>query len=78
MTSNSSRHKIIYPVRSRTPRVAWRGDECRTALASAGFNAPRELLTGFTNAGHGTTMLERNPEFMDELAQWLTRFDSRP
>lgn len=28
--------------------AACRGDECHQFLANAGFNAPRELLTGFT------------------------------
>ena len=37
---------------------ACRGDECRLLLASAGFAAPRELLTGFTYlCSHG----ESNP-----------------
>lgn len=31
----------------------------------------RHKLKIFTNAGHGTTMLEKNPEFMGEIIAWL-------
>lgn len=33
-----------------------------------------QVVKTFVNAGHGTTILERNPDFMDELVEWLKRF----
>jgi len=38
---------IFTPLEEERP-MACRGNECRLVLANAGFNAPRELLTGFT------------------------------
>ncbi len=56
------------PLEAKCP-AACRGDECRVALANAGFNAPRELLTGFTQDE------ERNiPLVVRELARFNFQF----
>ena len=38
-------------------------------------NLPRREVKLLTQAGHGTTMLEKNPEFINELVVWLKKAD---
>ena len=40
-------------------------------------NLPRREVKLLTQAGHGTTMLEKNPEFINELVAWLKKVDSQ-
>lgn len=47
------------------------------ALFDRSSNFPRREVKLLTQAGHGTTMLERNPGFIDELIMWLKKVDSQ-
>lgn len=43
-------------------------------LAEKIYFDDRRVLKIFENSGHGTAILEKNPEFMDELTEWLKKF----
>ena len=38
-------------------------------------NLPQREVKLLTQAGHGTTMLEKNPEFINEIVAWLKKVD---
>ncbi len=40
-------------------------------------NLPLREVKLLTHAGHGTTMLEKNPQFIDEIVAWLKKVDSQ-
>ena len=40
------------------------------------LHLPKREIKLLIQAGHGTTMFEKNPEFLDELVTWLKKVDS--
>lgn len=47
------------------------------ALYERSSNLKTRELKLLTDAGHGTRMFEKNPEMMDEIANWLKRVDAQ-
>lgn len=45
------------------------------ALVDRSKNLPKRDLRILGNAGHGTAMFEKNPQFIDELAVWIKKAD---
>ncbi len=66
------RSGFFTPLEAERPATC-RGDECLISFTNAGFNAQRELLTGFTadtrflNAGGSISRIEQFREFLDKI-----------
>lgn len=64
-------HQGIYIAASQDDHVPGRESAVQTAETLFNQCQCRKELKKFTDAGHGTTILERYPEFVDELVAWL-------
>lgn len=62
--------QAVYLVASEEDSYSF--DSINTLARQFSFDG-QHVLKIFQNSGHGTVMLEKNPEFMDELTGWLQK-----